>query len=73
MRCTLVLEFDSDAGDRPSAVVILLNQSRSWVISDAKDLADLTDKLPHDSRWMLDWAHIGRKLWATVVRAVGVA
>ena len=34
------------------------------VITDAaKDLADVSDKLPHDSRWMLDWAHIGRKLW----------
>lgn len=40
------------------------DQAKVQVISDAaKDLADLTDKLPHDSRWMLDWAHIGRKLW----------
>ena len=40
------------------------DQTKVQVISDAaKDLADLTDKLPHDSRWMLDWAHIGRKLW----------
>jgi hypothetical protein len=40
------------------------DQAKVQVISDAaKDLADLTDKLPHDSSWMLDWAHIGRKLW----------
>jgi hypothetical protein len=40
------------------------DQAKVQVISDAaKDLVDLTDKLPHDSRWMLDWAHIGRKLW----------
>lgn len=39
-------------------------QTKVHVITDAaKDLADLSDKLPHDSRWMLDWAHIGRKLW----------
>lgn len=40
------------------------DQAKVHVITDAaKDLADLSDKLPHDSRWMLDWAHIGRKLW----------
>lgn len=34
------------------------------VITDAaKDLADVSSILRQDSRWMLDWAHIGRKLW----------
>ena len=34
------------------------------VISDAAaDLAALADKLPQNGTWMLDWAHIGRKLW----------
>lgn len=40
------------------------SDAKVQVITDAaKDLADVSDKLPHDSRWMLDWAHIGRKLW----------
>jgi len=38
------------------------------VITDAaKDLADVSDKLPHDSRWMLDWAHIGRNCGCSIV------
>jgi hypothetical protein len=36
---------------------------RVRVLSDgAKDLADVAAALPHDSRWVLDWAHIGRML-----------
>ena len=39
-------------------------QAKVQVITDAaRDLADVSGKLPHDSCWMLDWAHIGRKLW----------
>lgn len=29
----------------------------------AKDLSGVARVLPHDSRWVLDWAHIGRMLW----------
>ncbi|MBC7501154.1 MAG: hypothetical protein H7315_11750 [Herminiimonas sp.] len=33
------------------------------VLSDgAKDLAELATALPHQSQWVLDWAHIGRTL-----------
>lgn len=39
-------------------------EAKVQVITDAaKDLADVADKLPQHSRWMLDWAHIGRNLW----------
>ena len=37
--------------------------SRVRVLTDgAKDLAGVARALPHDSRWILDWAHIGRLL-----------
>jgi hypothetical protein len=37
--------------------------SQVRVLTDgAKDLAGVASALPHDSRWILDWAHIGRLL-----------
>lgn len=37
--------------------------SQVRVLTDgAKDLAGVATALPHDSRWILDWAHIGRLL-----------
>ena len=48
-------KFLKDSGYEPS--------NRVCVLSDgARDLAAVATALPHASRWVLDWAHIGRML-----------